>query len=198
MNYHSRRRPLTPRAENVPGNTYLPGAQSVERGWKIFGDYMVPLYVKETEKAGSNSSSGATSHAEQRHAPINVLAPRSLINLKQASQNASFYAIQEWEGYVSSIDDIYLYADLIDLIIDEKRPSTYAKIPIVEIPEDELKLAIPGSIFRWSIGYRRSAAGQKDRVSRIRFRLLKSRPRFEIEAIDKQTKTIENYFSKID
>lgn len=127
---------------------------------------------------------------------VNVLAPPPLIKGNQTSQNGSFYAIQEWEGYVSSIDDEYLYADLIDLVVGEKRPSTQAKIPIVEIREDELRWVVPGAIFRWSIGYRRSMAGQKDRVSRIRFRLLKSRPRSELGAIDRQTKMLANYFSK--
>jgi hypothetical protein len=91
-----------------------------------------------------------------------------------------------------------LYADLVDLVTGEKSPSTNAKIPLQEIPESELRWAALGAIFRWSIGYRRSMAGQKDRVSRIRFRLLKSRPRSEVQATKRRTEKLANYFSKSD
>jgi hypothetical protein len=199
MNYHPRAkhpRPA-PNAHSVQGETDLRVFQSVEGGWKIFGEYKVPAYIAAASAESMPTQvMVTTTSAEQSPALIDALPPPRLIKDSQKLQRGSFYAIQEWEGYVSGIDKKYLYADLVDLVTGEKRPSTHAKIPLQEIPESELRWAVLGAIFRWSIGYRRSMAGQKDRVSRIRFRLLKSRPQSETQAIDRQTEKLANYFSK--
>jgi hypothetical protein len=199
MNYHNR--PKRPKpdldTQKVQGETHLRVLQSAESGWKVFGDFSLPVETKEFTTASETPGPFAITTTTQRQAPaaLDIRAPDPLIRNTQKSQTGSFYAIQEWEGYVSGIDGKYLYAELVDLVTQEKRPTTHAKIPLPEIPETEMRWAVLGAIFRWSIGYRRSMAGQKDRVSRIRFRLLKSRPKSEIRRIEKQTEELANYFS---
>ena len=188
--------------QSAEGETCLRVLQTVEGGWKIFDDYKVSAQIRDAATGFAESmptpAMVTTTSAVQNPALIDVLPPPGLIRNNQKAQRGSFYAIQEWEGYVSGIDENYLHADLVDLVTGEKSPSTNAKIPLQEIPESELKWAALGAIFRWSIGYRRSMAGQKDRVSRIRFRLLKSRPRSEVQAIERRTEKLANYFSKPD
>jgi hypothetical protein len=202
MNYISRTKvPVpTPAAQSPQGETQLRTLQSQRNEWKIFGDYKLPARAEgvATLRGGGTPSlpRAETARVVQNPALIEALPPGPLIKVRQKSQKASFYAIQEWEGYVSRIDGRYLYADLVDLVIGETKPSTTAKIPIREIPECELKRAIPGAIFRWSIGYRRSAAGQQDRVSRIRFRMLKSVSKSQLGAIEKRTEELARYISK--
>jgi hypothetical protein len=168
MNYHSHsRHPKREPSTQVEGETDLRVFQSVEGGWKIFGDYKIPARVAAASaEAVPTRARVATTSAEQSPALIDALPPPRLITNSQKLQRGSFYAIQEWEGYVSAIDQKYLHADLVDLVTGEKRPSTHAKIPLQEIPESELRWAVLGAIFRWSIGYRRSTAGQKDRVEK--------------------------------
>ena len=45
-----------------------------------------------------------------------------------------------------------------------------ADIPLDEISDEDSAKMRPGSIFRWVIGYERSVAGTKRRVSQIVFR----------------------------
>jgi len=174
--------------------------RSPEGAWKFFGDYKLPVQDKyvATAIAESKPPSVTTSGTVQKPTRIDALPPPQLIEINQKSQRASFYAIQEWEGYVSGIDKDYMYADLIDLVTGESTPGTTAKIPLEEIPESEFKWVALGSIFRWSIGYRRSTAGQKDRVSRIRFRLLKGRSRSEVAVIERRTDELADYFTRFE
>ena len=65
---------------------------------------------------------------------------------------ASFHALQEWEGYVLEVEDGDLVARLVDLTAGASA--------------DDVRIGV-GSIFRWVIGYERSPAGTKKRVSQI-------------------------------
>ena len=81
----------------------------------------------------------------------------------------SFHAIQEWEGYVVAIRDEDFVARLLDMTSGSTNEEE-ADIPLAEIsPQDSAKIHL-GSVFRWVIGYERSASGTKRRVSEIVFR----------------------------
>jgi hypothetical protein len=129
------------------------------------------LLQKDTETTQSAQRSG------DRSFPSPLLGGSPLF-FKQSE--GSFFAIQEWEGYVSCVTDEFLRADLADLVTGETRPSMTVEIPLEEIPEDDIRKIRIGSVFRWSIGYYRTRAGQKDRVSRIVFRQL---PRWSLEEL---------------
>lgn len=82
----------------------------------------------------------------------------------------SFHAIQEWEGYIIEIGDTDFVARLIDLTASATHEEEEALIPLTEISDDDAADMKLGSIFRWVIGYERSAAGTKKRVSQFVFR----------------------------
>ncbi len=84
----------------------------------------------------------------------------------------SFHLLQEWEGYVTEIGEDDFTVRLLDLTAGSSYEEEEAVIPLSEISEDDLKRMRLGSIFRWVIGYERSASGNKQRVSRIVFREL--------------------------
>ncbi len=82
----------------------------------------------------------------------------------------TFHALQEWEGYVVAIRDKDFVVRLLDLTFGSTSEEEEADIPLAEISgEDSVKIR-PGSVFRWVIGYERSNAGAKRRVSEIVFR----------------------------
>jgi hypothetical protein len=83
---------------------------------------------------------------------------------------STFYALQEWEGFVESINDDCFVARLTDLTADGEIASERAEIPLEEISEDDLPKLKPRAVFRWAIGYERSPRGTKMRVSNIVFR----------------------------
>ncbi len=85
------------------------------------------------------------------------------------SPRVTFHALQEWEGYVTSIKDTEFSARLTDLTSKAKYASEEASIPLEEISDDDAAKMQVGSIFRWVIGYERTA-GSKKRVSNIVFR----------------------------
>ena len=82
----------------------------------------------------------------------------------------TFHALQEWEGYVLAVEKTKLVARLIDLTANSPHEEEEAEMPLAEISESDLINLRPGSIFRWVIGYERSVAGSKRRVSEIVFR----------------------------
>lgn len=82
----------------------------------------------------------------------------------------SFHLLQEWEGYVIEIGEGDLTVRLLDLTAGSSHEEEEAVIPLAEISENDLKRLRLGSIFRWVIGYERSASGTKRRVSQLVFR----------------------------
>ncbi len=82
----------------------------------------------------------------------------------------TFHALQEWEGYVLEISDTDFVARLVDLTTGSLHEEEEADIPLTEISDKDSAKMRPGSVFRWVIGYERSPAGTKKRVSHIVFR----------------------------
>ena len=90
----------------------------------------------------------------------------------------TMYALQEWEGYVIEKRELDFVARLVDLTAltfprqAEMVQEDEAIIPLSEISVDDIKQMEEGSVFRWVIGYEKSASGTKRRVSEIVFRNL--------------------------
>lgn len=82
----------------------------------------------------------------------------------------TLHALQEWEGYVVEIGETKFTARLTDLTAGDSYESEEATIPLEELSDRDNARIREGSIFRWVIGYERSAAGTKKRVSHIVFR----------------------------
>ena len=83
---------------------------------------------------------------------------------------ATFHALQEWEGFVLEIGETDFVARLIDLTAGLEQEEEEAVIPLAELSDEDFAKMRPGSIFRWVIGYERTVAGTKRRVSQIVFR----------------------------
>ena len=99
-------------------------------------------------------------------APVLSFPPRVL----PPQLRATLHALQEWEGYVVEVNGDEFVARLVDLTAGSTHEEEEAVIPMVEISECDVATVRVGSIFRWVIGYERSPAGTKKRVSQIVFR----------------------------
>lgn len=82
----------------------------------------------------------------------------------------TLHALQEWEGYVVEKGETEFAARLVDLTAGDSYEKDEAVVPLAEISHYDAARMRVGSIFRWVIGYERSTAGTKKRVSQIVFR----------------------------
>ncbi len=96
------------------------------------------------------------------------LPPRLEGAVRQSSPHLN--PLQEWEGYVLEVGANSFTVRLLDLTAGSSIEEEEAEVPIEEISEQERRRIQPGAIFRWVIGYERSPAGVRKRVSVIVFR----------------------------
>ena len=94
----------------------------------------------------------------------------------------TFYARQEWEGHVVAINETDFTARLVDLTAGGVHEQEEADIPLEEISDSDAARLQVGRIFRWVIGFKRSALGQKERTSLIVFRDLPAMSRTDQQA----------------
>ena len=129
----------------------------------------------------SHAGAGTTRVSEPVANPETLLAftglerdANSIVDFRPQSPpsrpGATFYALQEWEGYVLEIDSTDFVARLVDLTAGSSYEEEEATIPLAEISDSDMAKMREGSVFRWVIGYERSASGTKRRVSQIVFR----------------------------
>ena len=79
----------------------------------------------------------------------------------------TFHALQEWEGFVTEINEKTFVARLVDLKVGQGTDEEEARIPLsVLSDQDKAKLRL-GSIFRWVIGYERHVTGRRRTGSEI-------------------------------
>ena len=102
-----------------------------------------------------------------------------LAYIPRVRPQATFHALQEWEGYVLDVNTDDFTAKLLDLTA---RPSMEeeAVIPLCEISDVDRRRLKHGSIFRWVIGYE-NRRGTKRRISQIVFRDLPVLTRRDVE-----------------
>jgi hypothetical protein len=128
-----------------------------------------------SEPAGGNPTRAASTEAGLNYAHVQAVA-RELVPpfevLSRPRRSATFAALQEWEGYVVSVTETHLIANLVDLTGAAARADEEAEIPLAELNEGDILKLKPGRVFRWAIGYQRLPAGTKMRVSQIVFREL--------------------------
>ena len=108
---------------------------------------------------------------------------------------STFSPIKEWEGYVNKIGEHSIFADLVDISGNKRMISDQAEIPLDELLDaDRPKLQL-GSIFRWSIGYQRTAGGTKRRVSNIVFRELPQWTKRDLRLAQDGATKLDQYFA---
>ena len=112
--------------------------------------------------AGRTSGDEKSSHLAEEHSSRVLLMPPP----RKAPYR--FILLQQWEGTVTDIRETEFTAELRDAT-DPTSPREEAVFDIEEISPGDLSLFVLGSVFRWSIGYRTSIEGQRERVSHFRF-----------------------------
>ena len=76
-------------------------------------------------------------------------------------RTTTFHARQEWEGFVVAISGTEFTVRLVDLTGGGSYEKEEAQIPLEEVSEADAAEMQIGSIFRWVIGFRRSAMGKR-------------------------------------
>jgi hypothetical protein len=92
--------------------------------------------------------------------------------LKHADLIDTFFAVQEWEGYVVAINADNFTARLLDISAGGTKETEEADLPLSDLSFEERQNLKPGAVFRWAIGYEISKKGQRKRTSQIIFRQL--------------------------
>ena len=119
-------------------------------------------------EANANPRSSVTNHGQ---ASVDLSRIVDLPRLPTRRTPATtLHALQEWEGHVVEIGDEEFTARLADVTAGASYEREEAVIPLAEISDGDAARMREGSIFRWVIGYERSSAGTKKRVSQIVFR----------------------------
>lgn len=126
----------------------------------------------ETKSAGTNDPSDPTFTAPVSH-DGSIKRLRTPRPTHETPHWVTMHALQEWEGYVLEKGEEEFIARLSDLSSDtlasEMEPiaDEEAIISLSEISDDDIARLHTGSVFRWVIGYERSASGTKRRISQI-------------------------------
>lgn len=127
--------------------------------------------------------------------PEKVLVDIASINIPEFHNQAfrskpRLQPLQEWEGYVTEIHDETFVARLVDKTAGADVPEEEGEFPFSDVSDSDRELVKPGAIFRWTIGYLKSASGSKKRVSQIVFRRLPQWTRKELALAEMKAKEI--------
>jgi hypothetical protein len=74
-------------------------------------------------------------------------------------------ALQEWEGYVLSVEPETFTARLLDITANARTEQEVAEFDKSELSEADRELLREGAVFRWVIGNQITRGGQKRRLS---------------------------------
>lgn len=105
----------------------------------------------------------------------------------------TFRLLQQWEGTVTEVASSEFTAELRDLT----EPANYreeATFDLDEVSPDDQTLLALGAVFRWSIGYRTSAAGQRERVSLLRFIRIPGWRKSAVEEVERRAAQLQKRF----
>ena len=179
--------------DNLSGSSHLnskpwadDNSQRLLVKWNIeHADFFISHLSSEQELSTIQDDSIISHMLYEREFPSTTIHAKadfaaSLFPLMQwpLGSRQTMYALQEWEGYVVEKREHEIVAQLVDLTAlsyaqqAEAIQEEEATIPLSEISDNDIRHLQLGSVFRWVIGYERSAGGTKRRVSEIVFRNL--------------------------
>ena len=76
--------------------------------------------------------------------------------------------LQRWVGRVEHVDG-HRFVAVLDDATSSLCPQEQVELDLSEVSESDLTLLVPGATFYWSIGYRDTPGGQRERISTLRF-----------------------------
>jgi hypothetical protein len=109
-----------------------------------------------------------------------------LLPERRSTRIVSYHALQEWEGYVTSISSDTFTADLVDMTRAAKQADEQVELDLDEIGVEQRGELQVGAVFRWTIGYETLPSGQRRRVSQLVFRQLPKWTEVDIDAAQRQ------------
>lgn len=135
------------------------------------------------EVKGRTDHGEPPSHAGSCASLVDLEAVRSLASGPSPRPSlATVHALQEWEGYVSSVGSAAFEARLLDVTGGARYEAETATIPLDDLSPRDRERLTEGSVFRWVIGYESSPGGTRKRVSQIVFRDLPVVTRSDVRA----------------
>jgi hypothetical protein len=145
------------------------------------------LYSPEEDNADSLEESG-----RQRTATLRKMRHLLVVSAEPIQQDR-FDLLQQWECTIEEIGDGIVTASIRDLT-DRTQPDEIVDLPIDEFSPADSELVAPGAVFYWTIGYRTTPTGTKERVSRFRVRRMPSPTRRQIESIAREADELASLF----
>ena len=149
---------------------------------------------------------GSTDSTSLRHPPEERVLPSTSLNRPAPTPPPyvlpvppvrpapyTFRLLQQWEGTVTEIAQGEFTAELRDLT-DPANYREEATFDLDEVSPGDQSLLALGAVFRWSIGYRTSDAGQRERVSQIRFVRIPGWRKSAVEEIERRAAQLQERF----
>ena len=166
----------------------------------------VDAVVVSQNPSGDESVLGGTESISPQSPDPRTLAQTSLNQPREATGRVhvlpvppvrespyTFRLLQQWEGTVTECGEIEFTAELRDLT-DPTNYREEAAFDLDEVSPDDRPLLELGAVFRWSIGYRTSAAGQRERVSQLRFVRIPGWRRSAIADVEQRAAELQQRF----
>lgn len=145
----------------------------------VAGGYLLPL-PPVADGGGATPPTSDNGHSNAKPTPAvtgpdaaaglveRIVAP--VVTLPATPRLARLQPIQSWEGIVTDVRTDEFDARLFT-VASAGRPEE-ATIPKSDIAQGDLELVAIDAVFYWTIGYLTTDAGQRSRISTIRFRRL--------------------------
>jgi hypothetical protein len=76
--------------------------------------------------------------------------------------------LQQWVGRVEQVNMARFIAYIVDAT-NSRNPAEQVEFDLSEVSESDRVLVAAGAVFYWSIGYRDTPGGQRERISALRF-----------------------------
>ncbi len=113
----------------------------------------------------------------QQAATLDVLV--RLPSLRES--NGKVTVLQRWVGQIERVEASQFIAIISDAT-NPRNPPEEVELDLAEVSRSDLPLVAEGATFYWSIGYRDTPGGQRERISTLR---LARRPRLSLSEVNR-------------
>lgn len=140
--------------------------------------------------AGSQAGGAPTSASRDARVVVRLAAP-----VVTAASAGRFELLQQWEGTIDGATSEEVSATIRDLS-QRHMPEEIVVLPREEFSQSDAPLLEPGAVFYWSIGYRITPTGTKERVSFLRMRRVPQPTRRQAERVKERTQELLRLFGR--